>query len=127
MAYTVPTAAEFKTRHPRFASVADGTVTIYLAEASAQVGSNWADADGPAGIMYLAAHLMTLEGALAPTKTAPGVGNQVKKVKAGEVETEFATDGAKVGYDANIYGQRYAELAARNGGLGPSSAAVAVV
>lgn len=125
MSYTVPTAATFKARHPRFAALADGAVDLYLAEASATVGTKWEDADGPAGIMYLAAHLMTLEGALAPTKLAPGVGNQVKKVKAGDVEAEFAVNGTETGYDATIYGKRYAELAARNGGLG--SAAVLVV
>lgn len=125
MAYTVPTAATFKARHPRFAAVADATVDGYLSDAAGTVGASWDDADGPAGIMYLAAHLMVLEGATAPTKAAPGMGNQVKKVKAGQVETEFATDGPSTGYDATIYGQRYLDLARRNGGTG--SAAVVVV
>lgn len=125
MAYTVPTATEFKARHARFAAIADGTVTAYLTEAAGMVGTGWADADGPAGIMYLAAHLMIMEGAAAPTKVAPGVGNQVKKVVAGEVETEFAIEASK-GYAATVYGERYLELANRNG-LGPRSAAVLVV
>lgn len=125
MAYTVPTAAEFKARHIRFASIADGTVTAYLAEAGARVGASWSDADGPAGIMYLAAHMMIMEGAAAPTKTAPGVGVQVKKVKAGEVETEFAIDQSR-GFSATVYGEQYQELANRNG-TGTVSAAVLVV
>ena len=123
MAYTVPTATEFKARHARFAGIADGTVNAYLSEASSSV-TGWSDADGPAGIMYLAAHLMIMEGAAAPTKVAPGVGTQIKKVKAGEVETEFAVKDA-VGYKATVYGERYLELAARNGGI--NSAAVLVV
>jgi len=125
MAYSTPTAAEFKTRHPRFASVGDAITGAYLTEAATQVGTAWADADGPAGIMYLAAHLMIMEGALAPTDVAPGIGNQIKKVKAGEVETEFAVSGVASGYGATSYGQRYLDLAARNGSGG--SAAVVVV
>lgn len=124
MAYTVPTAAEFKARHARFAAIADGTVNAYLSEASASV-TGWSDADGPAGIMYLAAHLMIMEGAAAPTKTAPGIGVQIKKVKAGEVETEFAVDQSR-GFGATVYGERYLELANRNG-AGLRSAAVLVV
>lgn len=133
MTYAVPSAATFKTRHPRFAAVSDGTVDLYLADASRTVGATWADADGPHGIMYLAAHLMVMEGALAPTKTALGVGNQISRVKAGEVETEFSTDAKPDGisgklwatYGRTFYGQRYLDLAARNGG--PSDAAVYVV
>ena len=49
MSYTVPTAAEFKARHPRFATLADGTVTLYIADAYAQVGDAWSDVDGPTG------------------------------------------------------------------------------
>lgn len=133
MSYTVPSASTFKARHPRFASVLDGTVDLYLAEAASHVGTAWTDADGPAGIMYLAAHLMTMEGAIAPTKIAMGVGNQIKKVKAGDVETEFSTDAkssaiggkAWATYGTTVYGQRYLDLAARNGGQ--SDAAVVVV
>lgn len=133
MSYTVPSAATFKARHPRFAAVSDGTVDLYLAEAANEVGTAWADGDGPAGIMYLAAHMMVMEGALAPTGIAIGVGNQIKKVKAGDVETEFATDARSDGiggqlwatYGQTEYGRRYLALAARNGGQ--SDAAVLVV
>jgi hypothetical protein len=133
MTYTIPTAAQFKARHLRFAAVADGTADAYLAEASRTVGFGWSDGDGPDGIMYLAAHMMVMEGALDPTKTSLGVGNQIKKVKAGEVETEFATDAKPDGisgkfwatYGSTFYGRRYLDLAARNGGQG--DAAVLVV
>lgn len=130
----IPSAATFKARHPRFAAVADGTVDLYLAEAGNEVRETcWDAADYPVGIMYLAAHLMVMEGALAPTKTSMGVGNQIKKVKAGDVETEFSTDAKPTGisgklwatYGGTIYGQRYLALAARNGGV--SDAAVFVV
>lgn len=133
MTYAVPSAATFKARHPRFASVSDGTVTLYLTEAGTYVGTGWDDADGPVGIMYLAAHLMIMEGAISPTGVSIGVGNQIKKVKAGEVETEFSTDAKSDGisgklwatYGRTFYGQRYLDLAARNGGQ--SEAVVYVV
>lgn len=119
---SIPSAATFKARHPRFAAVADGSVDLYLAEAGNDVDAEIWDADDyPVGIMLLAAHLMVMEGALAPTGQAPGVGNQLKKIKAGEVEAEFSIAAMSSGnggkfFDATIYGQRYRELAARNGG-----------
>lgn len=131
---SIPSAATFKARHPRFAAVADGTVDLYLAEAGNEVRETcWDAADYPVGVMYLAAHMMVMEGALAPTKTALGVGNQIKKVKAGDVETEFSTDAPNSGiggqlwatYGQTEYGRRYLALARRNGGV--SDAAVFVV
>ena len=124
MAHTIPTAATFKARHSRFAAVSDATVNLYIAEAARTVTTAWDENDYGDGIMYLSAHLMVMEGAIAPTGVSLGIGNQIKKTKAGEVEVEFATDAKKTGngfsrdvYDATIYGQRYLELAARNGGM----------
>lgn len=133
MSYAVPSAATFKARHSRFASVSDGTVDLYLADAGNHIGTAWADGDGPRGIMFLAAHMMIMEGALAPTSTALGVGNQIKKTKAGEVEVEFSTDAKPDGisgklwatYGMTSYGRSYLDLAMRNGGQ--SDAAVLVV
>lgn len=133
MSHAIPTAAAFKARHPRFAAVADATVNVYIAEAARTVTTAWSHDDYADGIMYLAAHLMVMEGALAPTAVALGVGNQIKSTKAGEVEVEFAADAKPDGtssrlwqnYGATIYGQRYLELASRNGGA--SDAAILVV
>lgn len=130
MTHTIPTAATFKARHPRFAAVADATADIYMAEAARTVTTMWAEADYGDGIMYLAAHLMLEEGALAPTGAAPGVSGQTKRVKAGEVEKEYAirdlpADTGLGLYGSTIYGRRYLEVAARNGGN--SAAAVLVV
>jgi len=129
MAHTAPTAAVFKARHPRFAAVGDDTVALYLAEAGRSVTTAWSEDDYADGIMYLAAHLMFAEGALDPTGAAPGTAGQVKKVKAGEVEAEFAVEPGRAGmwssYEATIYGRRYLELASRNGGQ--PNAAILVV
>lgn len=129
----LPTPTEFKVRHPRFNALSDSAVTLYITEAAASVAASWSEADYKPAIMYLAAHMMVMEGALSPTGVAMGVGNQIKKVKAGDVETEFSTDAKPAGisgklwatYGATFYGQRYLDLAARNGGQ--SDAAVYVV
>lgn len=126
----LPSAATFKARHPRFAAVGDATVDLYLAEAGRTVLETvWAAADYADGVMYLAAHLMLEEGALSPTGAAPGTSGRITKVKAGDVETEFAVpeagSGIAGGYETSIYGRRYLELAARNAGL--SDAAILVV
>lgn len=129
MAHTIPTAAAFKIRHARFAAVADETVEIFLAEASRTVTTSWREIDYGDGIMYLAAHLMVMEG--MGGGNAIGVAGGIKKVKAGDVETEFHGAQSGIGgkvwatYGATIYGQRYLELAARNGGQ--SDAAILVV
>lgn len=133
MTVTVPSSATFKARHPRFESVDDDAVTLYLTEASRSVNDDWDADDAADAIMYLAAHLMVMEGALAPTKAAPGIGNQITLVKAGEVQAEFDTKGSDQfdrgelweTYKQTIYGRRFLELAARNGGQ--SDAAVLVV
>lgn len=124
---TLPTAAEFKARHARFAAVDDGTVDLYLAEAGRTVDADlWAVDDYADGVMYLAAHLMLEEGALDPTGAAPGTSGRIKRTKAGEVEVEFQAQasGGSGRYDAlyggSIYGRRYLELAARNGYGGPT-------
>lgn len=130
---TVPTPAMFKARHPRFVSVDNDTVTLYLAEASRFVNDCWNPDDAQSAMMFLAAHEMVMEGALNPTGNAPGIGNQISLVKAGEVQTEFDTKGSDSAdrgqlwetYKATIYGRKYLELAARNGGQ--SQAAVLVV
>lgn len=128
MAHTIPTAATFKARHARFAAVADATCNLFLDEASRTVTTTWTEADYADGIMYLAAHLMTMEGIAG---SAIGVSGGIKKTKAGDVEVEFNAVGSGIGgkswatYGGTIYGQRFLDLAGRNGGQ--SDAAVLVV
>lgn len=120
----LPTAAELKVRHPRFAAVDDTTVDVYIAEAGRTVlDTVWAASDYADGVMYLAAHLMEMEGAIAPTGNPVGMSGQVKKKKAGEVEIEYhaPANHSQLSddlYRTTIYGRRYLELAARNGGVG---------
>lgn len=120
----LPTATEFKERHPRFAAVGDATVTLYIAEAGRTVEETvWAASDYADGVMYLAAHLMEVEGAVAPTGNPTGTAGAVKRKKAGQVEIEYHAPASGIDrldhlYGGTIYGRRYMELAARNTGLG---------
>ena len=135
MPYTIPTAAEFKARHSKFTAVPDALVTSMIAEAARTVTISWCETDYADGIMYLAAHLMVEEGAIAVaggSTSAPNVTGPVKKMKADEVSVEFDTPGARMEsklagiYGSTIYGRRYIELAMRNGN-GATGGAVLVV
>lgn len=129
MAHTIPTPEVFKARHARFATVADITCGLFLSEAARTVTIAWSETDYGDGIMYLAAHLMVMEG--IGGGNAIGIAGGIKKTKAGEVEVEFHGTAGGIGgkawatYGGTIYGQRYLDLAARNGGQG--DAAVVVV
>lgn len=114
MAHEVPSAAAFKARHPKFASVADGIVTAMLAEASRSVSECWSEGDYADGIMYLAAHLIAEENSAGGMSAASKAG-PIKRVKADTVEIEYA--GATMqdaSLDATIYGRRFKELRRRN-------------
>lgn len=118
---TLPTATEFKARHIRFDAVADATVSAYLAEAGRSVDVDvWVENDYADGVMYLAAHLLEIEGAVAPTGKTLGTAGAVVKQKAGSVEITreaVKTTGASRYddlYGSTSYGKRYLELAGRN-------------
>jgi hypothetical protein len=114
MSYTVPTASEFKARHTGFASVADGTVTAMLAEASRSVSTCWAEGDYADAIMYLAAHLIAEETSAGGTSAASKAG-PIKRVKADTVEIEYMggnVSDASLGL--TIYGRRFLALRHRN-------------
>lgn len=114
MSHTVPSAADFKARHPTFASVADGTVSAMLAEASRSVSTCWAEEDYADAIMYLTAHLIAEENSAGGVSAASKAG-PIKRVKADTVEIEYmagAVSDAALG--ATIYGRRFLALRARN-------------
>lgn len=114
MSYDLPTAAQFKARHTAFAAVADATVDAFLAEALNSVSAYWSEADYKPAVMYLAAHLMTEEGAAGGQSSVAAAG-PIKRVKADTVEIEYA---GLYGLDATlgttVYGRRFQELRKRN-------------
>lgn len=133
MAYSTPTATEFKTRYPEFSAVGDATVNAMIAEAELQVGSTWIEDDRRPAVMALAAHWMVLEG--EPTRTTSGgstgggtstseaatytVGDVTTKIESGSGTTTSTTTSTGsvftgVAYTSTIYGQRYLQLLRRS-------------
>lgn len=114
MPYTVPSAADFKTRHPTFASMADGTVSAFLAEAARSVSTQWSEADYGDAIMYLAAHMIAEENAAGGIGAASKSG-AIKRVKADTVEIEYAGSSlADEVLSGTLYGRRFLALRRRN-------------
>jgi hypothetical protein len=124
MAYVAPTAADLKARFPEFTSVSDTLVGLILAEASAQVGETWLERDRKPATLYLAAHMLAMEG--EPGRSAGGTGGgtsgPVRRRKVGDVETEFAgfgssggaVDGNMSNYSLTAYGLRFLDLLRKN-------------
>lgn len=120
MAYTPPDAAALKARFPEFTAVSDTLIGLILAEAADQVGETWIERDRAPATLYLAAHMLAVEGEPARSKGATGgaTSGPVKRRKVGDVETEFAgmsggTTGA-TGYQSSAYGVRYLDLLRKN-------------
>lgn len=120
MAYVPPTASDLKARFPEFTAVSDTLVNLILAEASAQVGETWLERDRTPATLYLAAHLLAMEG--EPGRSTSGRGSAttgpVRRRKVGDVETEYAGYGSseygRSGYGSSEYGQRFLNLMRRN-------------
>ena len=70
MAYTLPTAAQFKAFFPEFVAVEDDTVNLFISAAQNWVRDDWPEADWRLAILYLAAHLLIMR----PTTAVPGSG-----------------------------------------------------
>lgn len=123
MAFVPPTAADLKARFPEFAPVSDSLVNLILAEALPKVGETWIEADRRPAILYLAAHLLAMEGEPGRSATGGGIGatGPVKRRKVGDVEVEYAGGGTSAGGGSDEsgfllthYGRRYRELMRRN-------------
>lgn len=128
MPYTTPTAADFKAKFPTFAAVGDPTITLAITEASASVDQSWVAADYQPAILYLAAHIMTLDGVVvvgSDLGTAGGVINAglVSEMRVGDVQVKLGgpaggssggAGGAGTGLGSTGYGRRYLELLRRN-------------
>jgi hypothetical protein len=128
MPYTLPTAAQFKAKFPTFAAVADPTITLAITEASASVDRGWVEADYQPAILYLAAHIMTIDGVViagSDLGSAGGVINAglVSEMKVGDVQVKLSgsaggssgsAGGDMTGLRSTGYGRRYVELLRRN-------------
>lgn len=122
MAWTAPTATEFKARFPAFASVDDDVVNVVLAEAGLQVDETWvSEADFKQGINLLTAHILTMDGhgAGAEAESAAAGALGFKTMKSGNLTLErFSASEAGSGsgdtLGLTIYGKRFIDLRKRN-------------
>ncbi len=124
MAYTAPTAAEFKSRFPAFVNVADATIDIALGDAALMVDDSWdSQADFTAGRLLYAAHILTLDGhgsgAEAQAASAGTLG--FRSMKSGQLTLERFSSraGGPAGGRLNAlemttYGVRFLALLKRN-------------
>lgn len=105
MAYTTPTAADFKARFPEFTAVADALINLIIAEQEPQVGVTWIERDRVPALMFLVAHILTVQGepqrtiAGGATGAVPGV---VKRRKVGDVETEYQNANERLGTGSGV-------------------------
>ena len=102
---TAPTIADFRTRYPAFAAVADSSVQYWLTEGFAEV-SAWADADQPRGAMAYAAHKLAGQTGEAP--------EGVTGFKSGTFSAQLSEQAAnRTGFHATVYGREFLTLARR--------------
>lgn len=110
------TAAAFKTRYPKFASVADETVQLYLNEAAAVVNSgDWVESDKDKATSLLAAHNLSSEGLGSSADAQFG---DFKRLKIGSLELERAASVAASSnpsiFETTKYGREYLALMRSN-------------
>lgn len=108
MPYTTPTAQQLKTRHPAFVDLDSDYVDAVIADAARLIDSTWFEADYQPAIMYLAAHMMTLEG----NNDGDDKGVVVSE-RIGDASASYAAPGAQSSvsdYQATSYGRRYLQL-----------------
>jgi hypothetical protein len=123
MAYTIPTAAEFKERFPAFAAVPDAAINQAFSEATAYEDETWPDQQTYAnGLMLLAAHFLTQQG-LGTGVDAIAAANGMstfQRAKSGTFEfdrgaktTGSGSDPFKDDLMSTAYGRRWLALAKR--------------
>ena len=132
MPYAQPDAATFKARFPELEPVSDTLVGLVLGEAIDAVGDTWLERDRAKAQMYLAAHMLAIEGEPGRSQgiaAGEGGGNfsitgPAKREKVGDVEVEYAGgssssggsdgSGAASGYSLTSYGRLYLDLLRKN-------------
>lgn len=125
MPYALPTLQQFRTKFPTFADVGNDTIEDAIEEASASVDTSWIEADYQPAILYLAAHILTVNGALFGA-LGGGVGGivgagLVSEVKLGDAQVKLGSSsggsgGGSSGSDlaSTPYGLQYLRLLRRN-------------
>lgn len=125
MAYTAPTATEFKDRFPIFVDVSDPAIETLIVEAQRQVDESWAEADYKPAIQYWVAHVLVMEGALNPDGAAASAqqSGPIKSESLGDASVTYADRAGSSGggtstseYMQTSYGARFVALRRANVG-----------
>lgn len=128
MAYTMPTAADLKTRFPEFSTVDDAVVTARIEEAARMVDETWTEGDYTLAIELYACHIMAL-GGLGTGRDSLNYSGQMSNFQTIRSGQLTLTRGSKTGgagdtgdwYALTSYGTRFWRLLKQNKG-GPSVA-----
>lgn len=115
--YTVPTAAQFIARLPRFADVAPDIITDAIAEAASWVDDSWSEDDFALARMLCAAHSLTLDGHGAGAENEINAAGAAgfKSFRSGALSLDRGDKPASQ-WDQTSYGQRFAQLLRKNKG-----------
>jgi hypothetical protein len=118
--YDAVTVDMFTTRFPIFADNDPAQLAAVLAEASARVGRSWLARDYPVAIMYLTAHLLTLDASQEGDEVSvgpAGAGKIIASESIAGMSTSYfnpnpgVSQGGSVSeYAITEYGRRYLKL-----------------
>lgn len=111
MAYVVPTPADLKARFPgKFDALDDTYIQLIIDEAAKQVDDSWLEQDYATAILYLTAHLITMEQGSSADR--PGI---IQSESWGPMSISYAVSpGSMDELDATTYGRRFKYLRDRN-------------
>lgn len=115
MAYAVPSAAQLVARYPAFASVAEATIDVHIADAATGAAdSSWPEELYAPAIAAKAAHEMALLGLGEQTEAAGYAAAGVTSIRSGNFQASFSGGAvdrvAAGGLDATVYGRAYKRL-----------------
>lgn len=115
MAYTAPTADDFKEAFPAFVAVDDDVVDAALAEAALMVDDSWlSQQDFTTGRLLYAAHVLTL-GGLGTTSEAQFAGFSSLSIGSLSLtRAAFSGDVAPGSYESTSFGRRFLQLLRQN-------------
>lgn len=117
--YAKPSPAHLIARYPAFASVAIGTIRMWLTDAERFVDESWPEGDYAAALMSYAAHSMALLG-LGASSGAAAIPAGVTRFRSGAMDVSISESAASAqangGLDATVYGREFKLLRRRNFG-----------
>ncbi len=122
MSYDVPTVGDFIDRFPEFTDVSEYRITAVIGEAQAYVDTSWREADFSNALLFLTAHMLSMEGVL-DTEIISGVPlDSVSQFKLGDASISFkgessGSSGSSASeFGDTSYGRKYLSLLRKNKG-----------